>query len=164
MKQVYHGALQRIEYPLVGVGRENLDFGRGFYVTDIREQAVRWARIKGRYMLDGVPCVNVYDLDYEGAVASCRYLRFARYDASWLRFIVHCRMGQGVWQDYDIVEGGVANDRVIDTVENYISGMVSEEFALAELSRHQPNNQICILNQTIADKYLHFVSSEEIKA
>lgn len=33
--KVYHGSTQTVEYPLVGVGRENLDFGKGFYVTDI---------------------------------------------------------------------------------------------------------------------------------
>ena len=33
--KVYHGSTQAVEYPLVGVGRENLDFGKGFYVTDI---------------------------------------------------------------------------------------------------------------------------------
>ena len=31
--KVYHGSTQAVEYPLVGVGRENLDFGKGFYVT-----------------------------------------------------------------------------------------------------------------------------------
>ena len=25
--KVYHGSTQAVEYPLVGVGRENLDFG-----------------------------------------------------------------------------------------------------------------------------------------
>ena len=28
--KVYHGSTQAVEYPLVGVGRENLDFGKGF--------------------------------------------------------------------------------------------------------------------------------------
>lgn len=26
--KVYHGSTQAVEYPLVGVGRENLDFGK----------------------------------------------------------------------------------------------------------------------------------------
>ena len=41
--KVYHGSTQAVEYPLVGVGRENLDFGKGFYVTDIYAQAERWS-------------------------------------------------------------------------------------------------------------------------
>lgn len=41
--EVYHGSVVKVETPICHIGRENLDFGRGFYLTDIREQAVRWA-------------------------------------------------------------------------------------------------------------------------
>ena len=40
---VYHGGTERVDVPICRLGRENLDFGRGFYVTDIKEQACRWA-------------------------------------------------------------------------------------------------------------------------
>ena len=39
--KVYHGSTLVVQYPLAGVGRDNLDFGKGFYLTTIREQAVR---------------------------------------------------------------------------------------------------------------------------
>ncbi len=32
---VYHGGTNEIQSPLVHVGRPNLDFGPGFYVTDL---------------------------------------------------------------------------------------------------------------------------------
>ncbi len=64
-----------------------------------------------------------------------------------------------LWKNYDIVEGGVANDNVIDTVEDYMRGRMSAEAALVELSKHRPNNQMCILNQEIIDRHLHFVKS-----
>lgn len=41
--KVYHGSTEIVRNPLVGVGRKNLDFGQGFYVTDLKEQAVSWA-------------------------------------------------------------------------------------------------------------------------
>ena len=31
--KVYHGSTQAVEYPLVGVGRENLDFSFKEYIT-----------------------------------------------------------------------------------------------------------------------------------
>ncbi len=31
--KVYHGSTQAVEYSLVGVGRENLDFGKGFSIN-----------------------------------------------------------------------------------------------------------------------------------
>ena len=41
---VYHGGTNVVEHPLCRFGRDNLDFGQGFYVTDLRQQAVGWAR------------------------------------------------------------------------------------------------------------------------
>ncbi len=40
MKQtLYHGSYVSVPNPLTGVGRRELDFGPGFYVTLLREQA-----------------------------------------------------------------------------------------------------------------------------
>lgn len=37
--RVYYGSIAIIIHPVVAAGRGNLDFGRGFYVTDIQSQA-----------------------------------------------------------------------------------------------------------------------------
>ena len=37
---LYHGSTVLIEHPLANVGREDLDFGKGFYLTTIVEQAL----------------------------------------------------------------------------------------------------------------------------
>lgn len=163
MRKVYHGAIQEIAAPLVHVGRDNLDFGKGFYVTDIKNQAKTWAEIKSRYLMDAKAYISEYLFDYDKAVKEFRYKKFEKYDKEWLHFIVDSRDGIKVWKDYDIIEGGVANDRVIDTVEAFKAGQISEENALRELAKHQPNNQICILKQEVVDKYLKFQKSEIIK-
>ena len=64
---------------------------------------------------------------------------------------------------YDLVEGGVANDNVIDTVEDYENGIINAEQALGQLRYKEVNHQICILNQEIVDKHLTFISSETFK-
>lgn len=68
--KIYHGSSVLVESPLAGVGRENLDFGKG----------------------------------------------------------------------------GVANDQVIDTVEDYENGRITAEQALDQLRYKKPNNQICFRN------------------
>ncbi len=159
MRKVYHGASQEVSSPLVHVGRENLDFGKGFYVTDIRSQAKIWAEVKSRYLMDAKGYINEYLFDFDNAIKEYRYKKFEKYDREWLHFIVDSRDGLKVWKGFDIIEGGVANDRVIDTVEAFKAGQISEEKALIELSKHQPNNQICILKQEVVDKYLIFRKS-----
>ena len=66
-------------------------------------------------------------------------------------------------QQYDVVEGGIANDNVIDTVEDYENGIITAEQALGQLRYKEVNHQICILNQEIVDKYLSFTSFEILK-
>lgn len=158
---VYHGSISEVRTPLVSLGRKNLDFGQGFYVTDHKKQAISWANRMSRRKL--APAIlNIYDLDFESAKLKFRYLRFEAYNKSWLDFIVASRMGRKPWKFYDIVEGGVANDNVIDTVEDYIRGRMSAEAALAELSKHQPNNQICLLSQEAINTHLVFLESSKL--
>ena len=161
MIKVFHGSIIEVSKPMVALGRPNLDFGQGFYVTDLQEQAERWAKRMGiRRLTSSV--LNIYEFDFESAISTYNYIKFDAYVKEWLDFIVGNRKGKALWKDYDIIEGGIANDNVIDTVEDYLRGRMSAEAALVELSKHQPNNQICILNQEIIDKYLHFVESKNI--
>lgn len=64
--------------------------------------------------------------------------------------------------EYDIVMGGVANDRVFDTIELFFDGLIDKVVALQRLQYHQPNYQICIRTQVIIDRYLHFMGSKTI--
>ena len=43
MIKVYHGSYVEVKSPNISFSRNNLDLGKGFYVTPIREQAVSWA-------------------------------------------------------------------------------------------------------------------------
>ena len=40
MIELYHGSNVIIDNPLVNIGRKELDFGPGFYITQIPEQAI----------------------------------------------------------------------------------------------------------------------------
>ena len=156
---VYHGGTEIVEQPVCKFGRPNLDFGQGFYVTDIRQQAADWARqIAGRRKK--VSILNRYTLNREAILSEARCLLFKGYDREWLEFIIASRQGIPVAKNYDYIEGGVANDRVIDTVNLYMAGLMDITTALHRLSEHQPNNQICLLNQEITTKYLIFDGTE----
>ncbi len=156
--KVYHGGTDIIKSPLVNVGREGLDFGIGFYVTPNREQALEWAkRVSDRRMKS--PVLNEYELDYSHILHEFKCKIFDKYNDEWLKFIAENRK-YGKHQTYfDFVEGGIADDRVVDTIEAFIADLISADEALNRLIYQKPNNQICILNQEIIDKFLHFTSA-----
>lgn len=158
---VYHGGTDIIENPYSKFGRKNLDFGQGFYVTDIRQQAITWANNIARSW-NKTAILNRYKMDRDAILKEARCKVFKSYDIEWLEFIVGNRTGQELAKEYDYIEGGVANDRVIDTVNLYIAGLMELNTALRELSKHQPNNQMCLLNQEIIHKYLIYDGTETI--
>ena len=149
---LYHGSTLSIEHPLAKVGRADLDFGRGFYLTSLRSQAEQWAARVQLLRASTTAWINVYEFDMDAAIkAGFKLLRFDAYDQHWLNFIVASRNGKQPWKDYDIIEGGVANDRVIDTIEDYLNDIITIEQALGQLLYAQPNHQICLLNQQLID-------------
>lgn len=165
MMTIYHGSYTAVPQPLVKVGRKNVDFGQGFYLTRLEEQASAWSEIiasrRGRTV---APVVSIYTFDRELAIAEgVRFLVFETYNLDWLYFVVGCRKGADHSKEYDVVEGGVANDNVIDTVEDYEKGIITAEQALGQLQYKKVNHQICILNQKVVDNYLQFTGSKEVQ-
>ena len=158
---VYHGGTEVVECPICKFGRIHLDFGQGFYVTNIRKQASDWALLMAdRRNKEAV--LNRYQLNRTAILDEARCKVFMAYDREWLEFIVASRRGQKVADEYDYIEGGVANDRVVDTVNLYLLGLMDIETALGRLAQHQPNNQMCLLSQEITDKYLIYDGTEAI--
>ncbi len=157
---LYHGSTLRVDRPLCNVGREDLDFGKGFYLTRLKEQAVNWANRMRLIRAADLAYINVYKLNMEQVLANeYRLFNMSSYNQEWLDFIVQSRNGKKPWLPYDIIEGGVADDKVIDTVEEYISGNITVEQALGQLIHKHPNNQMCILNQEIIDNHLTYIES-----
>ena len=93
-----------------------------------------------------------------------RRLHLESYDRKWLDFVVSSRCGKEPWKEYDIIEGGVANDQVIDTVEDYYSCRISAEQAIGQLRYAKPTHQMCISSQRIVDRCLRFITAEPIDA
>ena len=162
MTMLYHGSYASIPAPLTGVGRKELDFGPGFYVTSLREQAERWARRVCVIRAVDTPLLSIYEFDESLLPADVRRLRLEHYDQQWLDFVVSSRRGEEPWRDYDIIEGGVANDQVIDTVEDYYAGRITAEQAIGQLRFARPTHQMCIHRQDIVDRCLRFVGTEPI--
>ena len=159
---LFHGSNIVVEKPLVNVGRIELDFGPGFYLTSLREQAERWARRVCVIRRSTSPVISRFTFDEENLPADMKRLNLNHYDQEWLDFIVASRRGEKVWLGYDIIEGGVANDQVIDTVEDYYSGRITAEQAIGQLRFAKPTHQICISNQEIIDQFLQFVDFERL--
>lgn len=86
-----------------------------------------------------------------------RIRTFEAYDEAWLDFVCNCRKGKDAYKQYDIIEGGVANDKVFQTVDLYMAGVYNKEQALQNLAYEMPNNQLCFITQEAIYRCLKFI-------
>ena len=159
--KLYHGSTVIVDKPLVSYGRDNLDFGKGFYTTSMQGQAEKW--IQRFISLGKKGIISIYNFDDTDIQKKYRYKKFPEYNEEWLDFVLASRDGSKDYLNYDIIEGGIANDKVFNTVELYFTGLIDKSTALQRLKFEQPNNQICFINQQVLDTVLKFESSYETK-
>ncbi|MCL2426321.1 MAG: DUF3990 domain-containing protein [Oscillospiraceae bacterium] len=155
--KLFHGSYLSVEKPEISFSRNNVDFGKGFYTTPIWEQGASWAnRFKRKY---GQSVVSSYEIDMDAFPEPVTILTFEENSEEWLEFIIACRRGEYVG-DYDIIIGGVANDRVFDTIQLYFDGLIDKSESIKRLKYDKPNLQYCFRSQSIIDGYLKFIKSE----
>lgn len=137
--KVYHGFWIEVSVPDLKHSRTDVDFGKGFYVTPIREQAVKWCGRFKRRGKQGIVTSYIFD---DCAIQNLNVLKFDSYSEEWLDFILNCRREKDS-SDYDIVMGGVANDKIFNTVELYFDHLIDKKEAINRLKYEKPNMQIC---------------------
>lgn len=154
---LYHGSYLEISKPDLKHSRDNVDFGRGFYTTPIYEQAEKWCGKFRRRGKEGI--VSRYLFDEEN-MQNLKVLQFDSYSEEWLDFILNCRNGKDS-TDYDVVIGGVANDKVFNTVELFFDGLIDKKEAINRLRYEEPNLQMCLRSEK-AIECLVFERSESL--
>ncbi len=151
-----HGSSLVVEQPDVLHSRGNVDFGKGFYTTPSLEQAKKWCK---KFESSGTAAfLSIYDFD-ETAFEVCKVLKFETYSEEWLDFVVAHRRGN-VNDSYEIVMGGVANDKVFNTIELFFDGLIDKIEAIKRLRYEKPNYQIAFKSQRAIEQFLKLKKSE----
>jgi len=119
---LYHGTNLDIEHIDLNLCRNYKDFGKGFYTTEIYEQAEKMSKRVAR-IYGGSPIINVYEIEDNFMLSSdLNILDFGKtVSERWARFIMNNRNRN--FKDfsdsdcnfdfkYDIVGGPIADDNM----------------------------------------------------
>ena len=158
---VYHGTTVVVRFSDVLHSYRNLDFGKGFYVTTVREQAVRWARRKADLLGSARAVVNAYEMRKDG-FGVFRVRDFGGDMAAWIDFVCLCRDGGEAYRDFDLIIGKVADDKVYRVVDLYKNGVWDRDRALLEMKVYEKYDQIAFITQTAIDSLLSFSGCCEV--
>ena len=147
---LYHGSNTAVPQPEIRVGRYAKDFGPGFYCTELKIQAQRWASRFDTAVVSSYTFISTDTLNI---------LNFSQMTEDWLDFIVACRNHKV--HDYDVVIGAMANDQVYNYIADYLSGILTrEQFWILAKFKH-PTHQVAFCTER-AIKNLAFLGSEEV--
>lgn len=158
--RLYHGSNAVVKTPDASRSRRNLDFGQGFYLTSHFDQATDWARRKA-LLEAGSPFVNVFEFDERAR--KLKVLSFEGQDEEWVKFVCHCRRGGTDYQKFDLIVGGVADDRIYYAVDMYYQGLWDMEQTLEALRFFSVNDQWCFISQKAIEDCLAFVEVLEVQ-
>ncbi len=158
---LYHGSNVIVDSPKIIKTELGRDFGFGFYTTDIKDQAVRWAKRKARLTNQKHAYVSIYEID-DKVFKELNCKSFPEPSLEWLEMVCYCRSNTEHTHDFDIVTGKIANDNVGETVTYVLRGIMRKEDAVNRLKFEQINNQICF-NTEKALQHLKYIGYEECR-
>lgn len=159
--KVFHGSVEIVKNPDVLHSFRTLDFGKGFYITTVEEQAIKWALRKADIYDKDRGIVNKYN--FSGDYAGLSVKDFGDNLEEWIDFVCKCRDGSSDYLKYDLIIGKVANDKVFRVVDMYHSGVWDKDRAIKEIKVYDTYDQLAFISQKAIDQLLKFESSYEVK-
>ena len=149
--RLYHGSNITIDSINLAMCRPYKDFGRGFYLTDIREQAEKMA-IRVSKIYGGSPVVNIFEIqDDFRKIESIKIKDFGAVTTEeWAKFVMNnrSRIFTNVEDvlcnkdnKYDIVIGPVADDNMALLFRQYENKIIDFETLLKGMIYKKTSSQ-----------------------
>ncbi len=121
--KLYHGSNVRVEKIDLSKSRPAKDFGRAFYLSSEKEQAVEMAQFKVE-TFGGDVVVNCFEFD-ESSLDTLKFLCFESYTEDWAKFVLANRNSADMLHDFDVVYGPIANDKIGRQIFNLQAGYIN---------------------------------------
>ena len=144
MLKLYHGSDVEIQQIDLSMGHINKDFGKGFYLTDIKKQAEDMAKRRARTTLNGKPTITTFLFDEQHLTSGEFEVKvFDRVSEEWADFILKNRRASltGFQHSFDIVVGPVADDGVVLQLNLYEQQYITLSELVERLKYRDINNQ-----------------------
>jgi len=170
---LFHGS--NVEVSVIDLSKcaKYKDFGQGFYMTSIKQQACEWAKKVTRRLESGKPTLNIFDFNDNFTIVkenNLKTLKFAEPDERWAAFVInnrnhdfsdHSNLLSNHDNKYDFIHGLVANDDISAILEAFLMGILPMSEISKALVYKQLNDQYSFHTPKVLS-YLKFLRSETL--
>ncbi|MCR4802782.1 MAG: DUF3990 domain-containing protein [Lachnospiraceae bacterium] len=148
---LYHGSNTDIKEINLAMCRPHKDFGQGFYLTVMKEQAEKMANRVAR-IYGGSPILNIYEIDENFIRNTNLNIKNFGTETSeeWARFVKNNRSREytdfsnpecNFDNKYDVVVGPIADDDMALLFRQFENGMLTFEKMLSGMIYKKTTNQ-----------------------
>lgn len=147
---LYHGSNTDIKEIDLAMCKPYKDFGKGFYLTVLKEQAEKMANRVAR-IYGGTPILNTFEIDIDSLPEELNIKDFGTETSEeWARFVMNNRNRKfddasssecNLDNKYDIVIGPIANDDMAVLFRQYENGVLSFDNMIGGMVYKETTNQ-----------------------
>lgn len=136
-KRLYHGSSSIVRIPDLSMSRMDIDFGQGFYLTEDYKVSAKWAS------RTTTSICNEYTISFKG-------LNVYEFELNkeWLDYVIKNRnleeFAEKGYEQYDVIIGPIADDRLFHTIELYEDGLISAENTISVMNCMEYGRQYVI--------------------
>ena len=176
---LYHGSYCEVRQPLLEKCANRKDFGKGFYLTTSKEQAISFLKssiakaVKNGSIEEGQDYGYLSIFQFKPSPDLAVHI-FEDADVTWLHCVAAHRKRrlfidtENEMAKFDIIAGKIADDATNATLTAYIGGAFgkagskeADEFCIKQLLPNKLKDQYCFKTVS-ALNCLHFMESEKI--
>lgn len=145
--KLYHGSNMVIDQIDLSKCKPYKDFGQGFYLTEIKEQAEQMAR-RTSAIYGGEAVVTEFEFD-ETALKILSVKTFEEPSEEWALFVMANRSRKNMQptHSFDIVIGPVADDTIATLFRNFDDGIIDLQMLVNGLKYKKFHHNICFNRQ-----------------
>ena len=161
--KLYHGSNVPVNVPDLQHSKPYKDFGKGFYLSANRKQAVGMAEQKLNQIKQGSVYVSTFLFD-ESVMTSgeLKVKIFDDYSEDWARFVEANRRNPNYEHDFDLIFGPVANDQVYASFALYESDLIDFAELINRLKVRKLTDQV-LFHTEKALSLLKYAGSEVVQ-
>ena len=155
---LYHGSKSGIKGEIRPISRDACDFGKGFYMGDKPDQPkgliAAYSNNKFyeiEYNADNLK-IKKFENDYTSQIDWALYIAFNRAPEQMLQYKKLCERYQSYNEDYDVIVGVIADDKMTQVMNLFFAGMMCDKAFIEALQFVKLGNQYVLKTDRACEK------------